>query len=82
MEYRTCGRMPLSISSVGLGGEWLCGKNSEDVKAVIDTALNCGMNYIDILMPDPDVRTNIGNAIKGRRESVLIQGHIGTVFEN
>ena len=34
MEYRTCSRMPLSISAVGLGGEWLCGKSPDEVKSV------------------------------------------------
>lgn len=82
MEYRTCSRMPLSISAVGLGGEWLCGKSPDEVKSVIDTALDRGMNYIDIFMPDPEVRTNIGKAIAGKRESIYIQGHLCTVFED
>ena len=62
--------MPLSISAVGLGGEWLCGKNPDEVKSVIDTALECGMNYLDIFMPEPEVRTKIGKAIAGKRESI------------
>ena len=82
MEYRTLGRTGLSVSCVGLGGEWLDGKSAEEVCTVIDSAIDCGMNYIDIFMPEPNVRSNIGSALKGRREKMLIQGHICTVYED
>ena len=82
MEYRTLGRTGLSVSCVGLGAEWLEGKSDDAVRAVIDSALDCGMNYIDVFMPEPAVRSNIGAALHGRREKMLIQGHIGTVFED
>ena len=82
MEYRTLGRTGLSVSCVGLGAEWLEGKSADAVRAVIDSALDCGMNYIDVFMPEPAVRSNIGAALYGRREKMLIQGHIGTVFED
>ena len=82
MEYRTLGRTGLSVSSVGLGGEWLEGKTAEEVSAVLDAAIDAGMNYLDVFMPEPAVRTHIGDALAGRREKMLIQGHIGTVFED
>ena len=53
MEYRTLGKTGLSVSEVSLGGEWLEGKTEEEVKAIINTALDLGINYIDIFMPDP-----------------------------
>ena len=59
MEYRTLGKTGLSISEVSLGGEWIEGKTEEEVKAIIGTALDIGINYIDIFMPEPAVRTNI-----------------------
>ena len=82
MDYRTLGRTGLSVSSVGLGGEWLEGKSAEEVRAILDSAINSGMNYIDIFMPEPAVRSNIGAALAGRREKMLIQGHICTVYED
>ena len=82
MEYRRCRRIPHDISAVGIGGEWLVGKSPEEVAAVIDEAISAGMNYIDIFMPDPAVRTNIGLALKGRRDKMMIQGHLCTVFED
>ena len=82
MEYRTLGKTGLSISEVSLGGEWLEGKTEEEVKAIIGTALDIGINYIDIFMPEPAVRTNIGKAICGVRDKIIIQGHICTVYED
>jgi len=82
MEYRILGKTGLSVSVLGLGGEYLEGKSTEEVRTVIDAAIDGGMNYIDIFMSEPNVRTNIGLALQGRREKMLIQGHIGAVFEN
>ena len=82
MEYRRCRRVPEDISAVGIGGEWLSGKSKEEVKSVIDTAIASGMNYIDIFMPDPEVRSDIGYALSGQREKMMIQGHLCTVFED
>ena len=33
-------------------------------------------------MPEPNVRTNIGAAIAGRRERWIIQGHLGSTWQN
>lgn len=82
MEYRTLGKTGLSISEVSLGGEWLEGKTEEEVKAIIGTALDIWINYIDIFMPEPAVRTNIWKAICGVRDKIIIQGHICTVYED
>ena len=82
MEYRTCGRVPLQISAVGIGGEYLVGKSADEVKAVIDAAMTAGMNYIDIFMPDAEVRTNIGKALAGRRDKMFIQGHLCTTLKD
>ncbi|HJJ39169.1 MAG TPA: aldo/keto reductase [Methanocorpusculum sp.] len=82
MEYRTLGRTGLKVSALGFGGEYLEGKSREQVKSVIDAVIDGGINYIDIFMSEPNVRTDIGLALKGRRESVYIQGHIGSIFED
>ena len=45
-------------------------------------ALDHGVNYIDIYDADPKVRSNIGHALQGRRDEMIIQGHIGTIFKD
>ena len=82
MEYRTLGRTGLSVSVVGIGGEYLEGKTETEVKATIDAAISGGMNYLDIFMSEPQIRTNLGLALKGRREKMFLQGHIGSTFED
>lgn len=82
MRYRELGKTGLMVSEIGLGGEWLERHNTEEVKAVIDACEKEGINILDCWMSEPGVRTNIGRAIKGRREKWIIQGHIGSAWEN
>ena len=82
MKFRELGRTGLRVSEIGLGGEWLERHNTEEVKAVIDTCEQEGINILDCWMSEPNVRSYIGHAIKGRRDRWIIQGHIGSVWEN
>ena len=82
MVYRTLGRSGLRVSEVGLGAEHLEGLSPEQVFAVVDRALAQGINIIDVFMSEPQVRSNIGMAIRGRRDKVVLQGHIGAAWIN
>jgi len=80
MQYRELGKTGMVVSEISLGCEHLQGKNYELVKSVIDAALDAGINFMDVFMSEPDVRSNIGKALLGRREKVMIQGHIGSCW--
>ena len=41
-----------------------------------------GINILDCWMSEPNVRANIGKALKGRREKWIIQGHFGSTWQN
>ncbi len=82
MIYRTLGRTGLQASVIGLGAEHLTDRSLEETQAIIDAALDVGINIIDIFMPQSAVRDHLGAALKGRRDRVILQGHIGTVCEN
>lgn len=82
MNYRRLGRTGLMVSEIGLGGEWLERHNTEECKAVIDRAEELGINILDCWMSEPNVRSNIGKALAGRREKWFIQGHIGSTWQN
>jgi len=69
----------MSAGIIGLGTEHLDNKPYHVVEEVIDASLECGINLFDLFMPGAPVRENIGKALQGRREQVLIQGHIGSV---
>ncbi len=68
MRYRELGKTGLKVSEIGLGAEWLERHNEEEVKAVIDCCEDYGINILDCWMSEPNVRTNIGKALKGQRD--------------
>ncbi|MCL2042648.1 MAG: aldo/keto reductase [Treponema sp.] len=76
MIYRPIGATGMSAGIIGLGAEHLDNKPCTTVEEVIHTALDHGVNIIDVFMPGQEVRQNIGRALAGRRDKVLIQGHI------
>ncbi|MCL1965405.1 MAG: aldo/keto reductase [Firmicutes bacterium] len=77
MNFRPLGASGLTVSEVGLGCEHLQGKELSDIRRVIDAAVSGGVNILDVFMSEPEVRANIGIALKGKRDKVLLQGHIG-----
>lgn len=81
MQYRRLGRTGLMVSEIGLGGEWLERHNAAEVRAVLDRADALGINIMDCWMSNPEVRTNISDAIAGRRERWIIQGHVGSTWQ-
>ena len=82
MRYRMLGRTGLMVSEIGLGAEWLERHSAEEVKTVVDRCEEAGINILDCWMPEPKVRSNIGAAIRGRRERWIIQGHLGATWQN
>lgn len=81
MNYRRLGKTELMVSEIGLGGEWLERHSCDECKAIIDRAEELGINILDCWMSEPNVRTNIGKALAGRRERWFIQGHIGSTWQ-
>ena len=82
MNYRTLGRTGIKVSEISLGCEHMQGKDYELIRNVIDAALEKGINFMDVFMSEPNVRSDIGKALAGRREKVVIQGHIGSCWVN
>ena len=82
MKYRELGKTGLQVSEIGLGGEWLERHNTEEVRAVIRRCEEQGINILDCWMSEPNVRSNIGKGIAGNREHWIIQGHLGSTWQN
>lgn len=82
MEYRRLGRTDLQVGVIGLGAEHLEQAPYETVAAVTHEALDHGVNYIDLFMGSPGVRDNFGRALRGRRDKVLIAGHLGATWQD
>ncbi len=82
MNYRKILRCGFEVSEIGLGCEHLEKKDQALVEEVVGAALEGGVNILDVFMPQPEVRTLIGNAVRPVRQKVHLQGHIGATLEN
>ena len=82
MKYRMLGNTGLKVSEIGYGGEHLLGRPFELIDAVVNTAIDGGVNIMDLFMPQPQLRSHIGRAIGKRRKNVMLQGHIGTAIQS
>lgn len=82
MIYRDLGNTGLTISEIGMGCEGFAEDNCAMTKKLFDAAEAAGVNYFDLYTSNPDVRTAVGNAMRGRREKFIMQSHICSVWQN
>lgn len=83
MKYRKIKRCgDLAVSEIALGCEGFIGKTPEAFREMLDRAMELGINFIDMYTPNPEFRDNLGMAMKGKREKLVLQGHICSVWEN
>ena len=82
MEYRKLGNTGIEVSEIAFGAEFLVERPYEDTKVLIDACEEHGINFVDCWMSEPDVRSHLGRAIKPNRQNWVIQGHIGSTWQN
>lgn len=82
LEYRELGRTGLKVSEIGMGCEGFVGKSYEQVKEMVDVMEAAGVNCIDLYTSNPQVRTDLGRAMEGRREKFILQAHLCSVWKN
>ena len=82
MNYRTLGRTGLKVSEIAMGCEGLVDKSPGQVKEFVDRMEALGINCIDLYTPNPEVRVNLGRALRGRREKFILQSHLCSIWEN
>lgn len=82
MKYRRLGKTELMVSEIGFGGEWLERHEEAESVKLVQYAGECGINIIDCWMADPKSRDIIGKGIAGNRENWIVQGHIGSTWQN
>jgi len=82
MKTRPLGATGITVSEIGIG----CGAfekfDTAQARQYMDLAMDSGVNYIDIYDANPMVRSNIGYALRGRRDRMNIQGHIGVCWKD
>ena len=82
MKYRELGRTGLKVGEIGMGCEGFVDHDGKYTKALFDRAEAAGVNCFDLYSPSPEVRSLVGEALRGRREKFVIQAHLCTAWKN
>ncbi len=78
MEYRKLGSTGATVSVIGLGTEYLNHRARNTVVSVVREAVEHGVNYVDMVFAFAEYRDNLGAALRGIRDKVIVAGHICT----
>lgn len=82
MPYRYLGNTNLKVGVVGIGCSAFENLSEKEAVEFMDSCLKYGVNYVDIYDSNPLTRDRLGNALKGRRDLMNIQGHIGVCWKD
>ncbi|MDD3221669.1 MAG: aldo/keto reductase [Clostridia bacterium] len=82
MNYRELGRTGIKVSEIGMGCEGFIDKSYEEVEAFVNRMEEAGVNCIDLYTPNPEFRSNLGKAMRGRRGKFVLQAHLCTVWKD
>lgn len=83
MQYRILGKTGIKVSEVGMGCEGFEGKSFDECEKLLDYAIENNINFLDLYTSNPEVRRNLGNALKKYpRDSFVIQGHLCTTWKD
>lgn len=81
MIYRKLGKTGIRLSEIGLGCEGFAGKDEAFTNEMFKTALEHGVNCMDLYSPDPELRSRIGKALHEKRDGFVMQAHLCAVWE-
>ncbi len=65
-----------------MGCEGLVDKSYNQVLEFVDKMEELGINCIDLYSPNPEMRSNLGKALTGRRDKFILQSHLCSIWEN
>lgn len=82
MNYRELGSTGLKVSEIAMGCEGMAEENFTMCAKLFDIAEASGINYFDLYSSNPELRSAVGKALKGRREKFIIQSHLCSVWKN
>lgn len=72
MIYRTLGRTGLRVSAIGFGGIPIQRVSIEEARAIVNRALDLGINFFDTARAYTDSEVKLGVALKERRVEAVI----------
>lgn len=80
MEYRNLVHGDCRISTIGIGAGSLRESEPEEIKEIIRYGMDHGINLIDTVMSDTRAAEPIAQALKGQRDDMILQMHLGAVY--
>lgn len=82
VKYFAMPRTSEKISTIGLGSSNLHESSPAQIENIVAYALDNGINITDTIMSNFSPAEAIGRALKGRRDKMLTQMHIGAIYPN
>lgn len=82
MVYRELGKTGIRVSEIGMGCEGFMEKSCDQVREFVDMMEAGGVNCIDLYAPNPEMRSNLGQALRGRRDKFVLQAHLCTIWKD
>ena len=82
MNIRALGATGIRVGEIGMGCEGFIGKTRQEVREFLDVMERSGANLIDLYSPDPEMRSALGEAMAGRRDSFVLQAHLCTIWKD
>lgn len=64
-----------------MGCEGFLDKTFETINGYLDRMEAEGVNLIDLYIPNPELRSNLGRALRGRRDRFILQAHLCTMWQ-
>ncbi|MFZ7101417.1 MAG: aldo/keto reductase [Peptococcaceae bacterium] len=80
MDYRDLPHGGGKVSTIGIGAGCLYQTMPQEIKNMISFGMDQGINLIDTVMYDNSAAEPIAQALKGRRDRMLMQIHLGAVY--
>ncbi len=81
MEYRKLPHGNETIGALGLGMGGIQKASPDEIQAVVERAIEHGVNFFDLCAGGKSVYEPFGRAISGKREKVYFQLHFGAVYK-
>lgn len=82
MEYRKLPRGNEMLGTLGLGMGGIQKSSEGEIQAVIEKAIDNGINFFDLCAGGKSVYGPFGKAIAGKRDKVYFQLHFGAVYKD
>lgn len=80
VEYRNFAHDREKVSTIGIGSGSLYEAKPQEIKDIISYGMKHGINLIDTVMYDSSAAEPIAQALKGQRDEMIMQIHLGAVY--